>query len=315
MRKLFLCLGISLVAGGIMLVTNVAQASSATTTECVSDECSEAMSKLVRYSLNGSPDAQVIVALAYATGDGVPRDVTLARQHLKRGLRNNDKRAWHIYSRWLREGFAFEMDVTAADKALDRAIRQDYAPALYERAVRQFDEASSNNQSSVDDLERAAEQLHLPSMYLLAQIKAAGLGVAVDRDYAAQLYAYLAQRNYLQSRQHLTELVGEQAIEQQTEQLTADLATTMAARHRVNQERAMEVITVSATRIGTEDFVIDLVEQLDNLRTFDGRSTGSNIRGQVCGRGVANCRVIYNAVAGTVSIGGTVRDAVYGIGW
>lgn len=283
--------------------------------ECASEQCSEAMTKLVRYSLNGSPDAQVIVAMAYATGDGVPLDHVLARQHLKRALRNNDERAWHIYSRWLRDGLAFEQDAESADEALDRAARQEYAPALFERAVRRFSETAADNSLSVADLELAAEQLHKPSMYLLAQIKAAGLGVAVDTAQASQLYAFLARSNYRESNVRLQKLVGTVDLQQQTEQLSIAYVEAIAERHRSSDVQAMEVITVSSSTIGTEDFVIDLVEQLDKLRTFDGRSTGSRIRGQVCGRGVAQCRVIYNAAAGTISMGGTVRDAVEGIGW
>lgn len=299
-------------AGSVMEQTMDGQASS---DECASDTCSEAMKKLVRFSLNGSPDAQVIVAMAYATGDGVPADLTLARQHLKRALRNQDERAWHIYSRWLREGLAFEQDLDGADKALDRSAEQEYAPALYERAIRNFNEAAVDNTQVVADLERAVEQLHKPSMYLLAQIKAAGLGVAVDTPHAAQLYAFLARSNYRQSSKRLELLIGSDGLQQQTEQLSLALVDTLVERHRTSDQQAMEVITVSSTTIGTEDFVIDLVEQLDKLRTFDGRSTGSRIRGQVCGRGVAQCRVIYNAATGTISVGGTVRDAVYGIGW
>jgi hypothetical protein len=283
--------------------------------ECGTDECSEAMKKLVRFSLNGSPDAQVIVAMAYATGDGVPMDHTLARQHLKRALRNQDERAWHMYSRWLRDGLAFEQDLDGADEALDRAARQQYAPALFERAVRNFSETAADNSRAVADLERAAEQLHKPSMYLLAQIKAAGLGVAADVEQASQLYAFLARSSYRESAERLQLLVGSVGLQQQTEQLSLAFVEALAERHRSSDVQAMEVITVSSSTIGTEDFVIDLVEQLDKLRTFDGRSTGSRIRGQVCGRGVAQCRVIYNAAAGTISMGGTVRDAVEGIGW
>lgn len=299
----------------VATVSEQADGDRASSDECASDACSEAMKKLVRFSINGSPDAQVIVAMAYATGDGVPADLNLARQHLKRALRNQDERAWHIYSRWLRQGLAFEQDLAAADEALDRAVRQDYAPALFERAIRNFSETAADNSAAVADLERAAEQLYKPAMYLLAQVKAAGLGVSADRQQAAQLYAFLARSNYRQSSERLALLVGNERLEQKTEQLSLSLVDALVARHRSSDQQAMEVITVTSSSIGTDVFVIDLVEQLDKLRTFDGRSTGSRIRGQVCARGVANCKVIYNAAAGTVSMGGTVRDAVYGIGW
>ncbi|RUO78253.1 tetratricopeptide repeat protein [Pseudidiomarina taiwanensis] len=281
--------------------------------ECTSDECSEAMAELVRFSLNGSPDAQVIVALAYATGDGVPLNHTLARQHLKRALRNQDLRAWHIYSRWLRDGFIFEQDLNAATEALNRAADRGFLTALHERAIRNFSETATDNSATVADLERAAEELYKPSMYLLAQLKAAGLGTPQDIERAAELYAFLARSNYRESEQRLEGLVGSAALAEQKQTLSMRVVNEIAERYQIENEQAMEVITVSAARIETQDYVIDLAAQLDKLRVFDGRgSTGSNIRGQVCGRGTASCRVIYDAAAGTVSFADTAGGVING---
>jgi len=305
----------SLITALVMLLTAVMDTAAAPLqgnddAECGSNQCSEAMQQLVKFSRNGSVDAQVIVAVAYANGDGVQQDLTLARQHLKRALRNNDERAWHIYSQWLRAGIGYDINLVTANRALDRAADRGYVPALYERAIRQFSEQASDNSQVVDDLERAAAKLHKPAMYLLAQIKAAGLGVALDQQGASKLYGYLARSDYQQSRQRLQLLLGdEDDIDGAAEQLATALVSDLAGPQYDPEQQSIEVITVSASRIDTEEYIIDLADIIDQQKLFDGRSTGTRIPGQVCGQGVAQCRVLYSRASERSTIGGTIIEA------
>ncbi len=255
-------------------------------TECSSAQCSEDMKRLVKFSLNGSPDAQVIVALAYANGEGIEQNLDLARQHLKRALRNNDPRAWYIYSNWLKKGISVEVDLVEAEYAFQRALRQDHPSALYEQAVRKLNLEGGENQEVVDWLERAAKQNHQPSQYLLAQLLASGVGVPADVDRAVILFNRLSRFNYKESRERLAALVESEAIQEQT--LTA-------LQSESSPYENVERISVSGTRITMESYISELASTLDDMRVYDGVSTGSNIRGQVCGQGTAQCSVVYSA--------------------
>lgn len=255
-------------------------------TECSSSQCSEDMKRLVKFSLNGSPDAQVIVALAYANGEGIEQNLDLARQHLKRALRNNDPRAWYIYSNWLKKGISVEVDLVEAEYAFQRALRQDHPVALFEQAVRNLDLDGGNNGEVVNWLERAAKQNHQPAQYLLAQLLASGVGVPVDVDRAALMFGKLSRFNYKESRVRLAALVESNAIEEQT---------VKALQSDTSPYENVERISVSGLRISMESYIGELASTLDDMRVYDGSSTGSNIRGQVCGQGVAQCKTIYSS--------------------
>ncbi|PTB85020.1 hypothetical protein C9940_04625 [Pseudidiomarina aestuarii] len=255
-------------------------------TECETTQCSEDMQRLVRFSLNGSPDAQVIVALAYANGEGVEQDLDLARQHLKRALRNNDPRAWYIFSNWLKKGISVEVDLVEAEYAFQRALRQDHPVALFEQAVRNLNLDGGDNQEVIHWLERAAKQNHQPAQYLLAQLLAAGIGVPADVDRAALLLGQLSRFNYKQSRERLAVLLESEAIQEQT---------VAALESESSPYENVERISVSGMRITMESYIGELASTLDTMRIYDGVSTGTNIRGQVCGQGVAQCSVVYSA--------------------
>lgn len=255
-------------------------------TECRSAQCSEDMKRLVKFSLNGSPDAQVIVALAYANGEGLEQNLDLARQHLKRALRNNDPRAWYIYSNWLKKGISVDADLVEAEYAFQRALRQDHPSALFEQAVRNLNLEGGTNQKVVQWLERAAKQNHQPSQYLLAQLLAAGVGVPADADRAAILFGKLSRFNYKESRERLAALVESEAIQEQT---------VTALQSESSPYQNVERISVSGTRITMESYIGELASTLDNMNIYTGRSTGTNIRGQVCGQGFAMCGAMYPA--------------------
>lgn len=271
--------------------------------DCTSATCSQDMQELVEFALNGSSDAQVIAAVAYATGDGLPADPDRARQFLKRALQQKDSRAWYIYSQWLRQGAGgFEEDRVEAEYALQRAARRGSPQALYELAVRELNFDGGDNSEAVALLERAAQRHDLPAKYLLAQLKAGGVGTPEDLVGAAKLFAELKRWNYRESSLRYDAVMADLETSQNTEaMIEVDLYA------KSGYEDKVEVIEVSGARITTEEYVSELVDVLSGVNLYDGDSTGTNIRGQVCGQGVSKCNVIYTAGdrgnAGTTALG------------
>ncbi|HET8817821.1 MAG TPA: tetratricopeptide repeat protein [Pseudidiomarina sp.] len=252
---------------------------------CDSAACVQNMRRLERFALNGSIDAQVIVAMAYATGEGIEQDLDLARQFLKRAISNNDARAWYISSQWLSKGIGYEQDLERAEYAFQRALEQDYPAALFESAVHQLDFEGGDNRAVVAKLERAAEQKHQPSQYLLAQLLAGGVGVSVNRARAIELFTSLSRWNYKESRLRLAAILQSDALQSRATQYVVSDSSSYAD---------VEVIEVSAQRISLENYLEEFALTLDSIGIYDGISTGSRIRGQVCEQGVALCRVQYS---------------------
>jgi hypothetical protein len=274
---------------------------------CSDTVCQQQLSQLLDYAQAGSPDAQIIVAGMFASGEGLERDDKRARRYLNFALRNGHPTAWYTYAVWLREGIAFERNLDKSQQILQRAAEQLKHPqAQYELAIQRLDWQGGDNNAAALLLEQAAAEQHQPSRYLLAQLLAAGYGVPADRERALGLFYPLAQRDYKQSLKRYQQLLDELEGD-------AGSAAVAAITERLQAPRNgdVEVIVVSGQRMPFEQMLDAMIEVVEATSLYTGGSTGSGISGQVCGQGTSQCSIIYRRGADSKkSTGFTVLDAL-----
>lgn len=274
---------------------------------CSDSVCQGELKQLLKYAQAGSPDAQLIVAGMFATGEGFSRDDKRARRYLNFAVRNGHPAAWYTYAVWLREGIAFAPDSAKAQQVLERAAeRLKYPQAQYELALQRLDDSGKDNQAAAELLEQAAAENHMASRYLLAQLLAAGYGIPADHERAVELFYPLAQRDYKQSARRYQLLLDE--IETR-----AGTAAVAAITERLEAPRNgdVEVIEVVGQRMPFEQMLSNMVEIIEQTSLYSGGSTGTGISGQVCGQGTSQCSVIYRRGADDKrNTGFTVLDAL-----
>lgn len=268
------------------------------TAQAAGIENEEQLEQLKRAAQYGSGEAMVMMAVAHANGEGVEPDEVVAMRWIREAIRFRNPQAYFVKSQWLRNGHMVAVDTERADYWLDRAVQANHAPAMYELAARKLRE-NMNDENAFELLSEAAEQGHLDSMYLLARLYESGVvGSAPQYAQAAELYTYLAIRNFRDSREKLG--TYERFFAQQ------DNETAQKLTARIQDGLAMEVITVRAD--------VEFGNTLARLYETSRRPTvGSRVRrGQECGRN-PGCQVVFDR-EGVDTPAGTVFEAIYGIG-
>lgn len=319
MMKLSICglLGLAgcftVLLGTTMPVHAAAKANTVTErdaeTMCNHEPCGKDMQKLITHALDGSSDAQVIVAAAFADSELLPKDSALARQFAQRAARHRDPRAYYMLSVWIRGGFGFEADAVEAEKHLIQAAERDFAPALYDLAVLRLELKGKDNSESVALLQRAVDKhRHKPSRYLLAQLEAGGIGVKQDLVSAAKHFHQLRRSGYQQSEKRY------RAVRSVVNDYAKTDKELPEERVAVDMPKDIEVITVVGQRWSIEDQLTSLVMEIKDTGYFEGHtSAGTRIRGQVCGQGVANCRTGLHRKANVIATGMTAQDLIGGM--
>ncbi|MDN7125179.1 sel1 repeat family protein [Pseudidiomarina sp. 1APP75-32.1] len=254
-------------------------------TICESGDCERQLAELERLARKGSGDAAAVVALAYASGDGVEQDTEKAQQFMEQGANRRNPLAMYVISDWYQRGFVVEQNAEQSQRWLDRAVKTGYAPALYLKATQLLaSNTVTEQQQAVPLLEQAAETGLLTAMYALARLQQTGTLVEQDLIAAGTLFARLARSGYGDARQQL-------------QQVNQQLAGTEFAASDDGQllrqaEQAMERITVTADASLYRSQLDRLVNQLDASGSFDNRSIGSRIRGVGCADTGSPCAVL-----------------------
>lgn len=156
---------------------------------CTDSDCSKALRRLLR--LDRSNNAPAFIAMAYATGDGLEQNTEQAIHYLKMGVRQRNPVAVNLMSDWLRNGFLVEQNLTEAANLLEQAVKLNYAPAQYRKALQLLQTEEPNALSeAIHLLEQASAQHLLRAMLLLAQLKQYGVGtehLKASNEYSALL--------------------------------------------------------------------------------------------------------------------------------
>lgn len=267
-------------ASTTMLIAAAAQTSERV---CDSAECTGELRRLMRLARNGSGDAAAIVAMAFASGDGLEQSDKEAERFVRIGVRYKSPIATYLMSDWYRNGFVFEQNEQEANRLLDIALNLGHPPAKYQKALMLFSTDSAEDfNEALTLLEAASEQNLVTAMMLLGRMKQIGAGVDKDLVGAGELYRKLVIAGVDDARGYLREVTRElEARDDSNNEVINRFATTSD----------MEVITVrgSAFRVNTQ--LTGIVRRLTASGNFDSRSIGSRIRGVTCEQSGSNCTV------------------------
>ncbi|TRW48294.1 sel1 repeat family protein [Aliidiomarina halalkaliphila] len=291
--KLPLLLGLSLV-----ISTVFAPSAALAGERCETESCRAQIERFQRYAQNGSFEAMLILAVAYANGEGVEQDIDKARQWMKESIRLRNPQAFHVKSSWRRHGVVFEQDIERADHFRDRAIELGFAPAMYEKAIDLLRE-NRDVDLALELISEAAEQGHPESMYAVARFYEEGVLGEPDLQAAGEIYKHLAVVGHSDARTRLRAIADE--FEQQSEQ-----GQTIA--RQLREYENMERIQVRALTGSLEDRLAQMNELL--FKHFDNRPpTGSRFRrAHACGAANPGCRIIYQH--GQDFVGHTLMEAL-----
>lgn len=257
-------------------------ASQASSPVCDSAECEAEMRRLIRLARNGSGDAAALVAMAFASGDGLEQSDKEAERFIRIGVRYRSAIATFLMSDWYRNGFVLEQNPAEADKLLEQAVALNHPPALYQKATQLF--ASDNPEDfeeAITLLELASEENLVNAMFLLGRMKQIGAGIEQDLLGAGELYRKLIIAGVDDARPYLREVTADLEASGANDQTVARFASTQ------NIERIS--VTGSAFRINSQ--LTGIVRRLTASGQYDSRSIGSRIRGVSCEQSGSACTV------------------------
>ena len=141
--------------------------------ECF-ESCLEAFKELKKYARNGSPHAQILLALTFKTGElDVEQDNDAAWKWMKRARSQSFPPAMYYSARWYREGFRTDIDLAKADQYLERAATFGYAPAMYELGIRKLSIGQSSD--GMRYIRAAADKNHARANRFLERIDSLNL--------------------------------------------------------------------------------------------------------------------------------------------
>ncbi|HET8816731.1 MAG TPA: sel1 repeat family protein [Pseudidiomarina sp.] len=251
---------------------------------CPSGDCQSEMRRLAKLARNGSGDAAAVVAMAYASGDGVEKDLEQAYEFARHGVRYRSALAMYLLSDWYRTGTVVEQDMREANDLLDEAVALDYAPAQYKKAVLLLE---SGNDVAINEaltlIEAAAEQNLVNAMFALARLKHTGTVVEQDLVGAGDLYSRLTIAGFSPAKQYLRDVSRE--IDSESIEVDERLRARMSAAENVERIQ----VTADASLYQTQ--IQGLVERLETSGMYDSRSIGSRIRGKSCENSGSPCAV------------------------
>lgn len=161
-RKNIMTLGMLIV----LCISNV-NASSSDESELLDCDvgCDKTFSQLKKYASHGSPDAQTLLALTYKNGDGIIADETQAWRWIRRAHRQDFPPALHIVSKWYRQGYATEIDISQANEFLERSAEKSFGPAILDLGVLSYQQ--NDDQKAKELIMKAAQMGSLKAKELL----------------------------------------------------------------------------------------------------------------------------------------------------
>lgn len=223
--------------------------------------CETLFKKLKKFARNGSPHAQTMLAVSYRTGESeVPKNATQAWRWIKRAVRQRHAPAMHIKSMWHREGYAEPVNIERADWYLQRAADTNYAPAILDLAILNF-------------------QRHQNKEGLRLLTKVADMGYP----RATELMSKIKKPAPKESKKELAQNTGKSSDKKlpQGEQRQAE---------GVHSEG--EVITIVADEVDPVELFAEMIDMIRNMKIYNQRgTTGSRISDRKCGQPGSGCRI------------------------
>jgi len=239
---------------------------------CENESCTNKFKKIIQYAYNGNPEAQVLVATSYLTGDGLEQDASKAAKWFRKAVRQGSTKAIWVLSNLYRKGLGVDKDQTRAENLLSRAIDNEYGPALFQKAMQSFDLKSNNNSEEVKLLMRAKKVGFKPASYLLAKMHEEGNSVDKDIYKSAQLYKDLQFSEYKDSK---TRLISIKEKAKTSDSLTYDKILQL--------DDDIEVISITHKRFNFESYLTTSIHRFKREESiYDGKGGMSHIRGRGC---------------------------------
>lgn len=223
--------------------------------------CDTLFKKLKKYARNGSPLAQTMLAVSYRTGESeVPKDSLKAWKWIRRAARQRHAPALHIKSMWHREGFAEAADIERADHYLERAADKDYAPAILDLAILNF-------------------QRHQDSEGLRLLTKVADMGYPK----ATKLMSQLKQP---------APAIPENDSSQGNGKLSAKMQGQNGQQKPSGDNTEGEVITIVADEVDPVELFAEMIDVIRQMKIYNHRgTTGTRVGDRKCGQPGSGCRV------------------------
>ncbi|WP_448547570.1 tetratricopeptide repeat protein [Thalassotalea fusca] len=252
---------------------------------CVSDECKKNYQKLKKFAKHGSMEAQMVVATAYLTGNGLEKNPKRAAMNLKKAKSSGSARAAWTLSYLYTHGIGVDKDLEEAEELFQYALDKNFGPALYQKATEMLDLTTKNNAEAILLLKTAIAKSDKESTYLLAQMYELGEGVEQNTVEAVRLYSTLKFFDYKDSQKRLQELLTSHAEDPEIVQLNKEL------------DLDIEVITVSGMNWNLDNTLSTLVENLDMMGNYYGGGIG-----RIRGKGCVNSSSVCSSVTGKEEI-------------
>jgi len=247
--------------------------------KCNSETCRAKFKKIIKFARYGNPTAQMLVATAYLTGDGLEQNFKLSAKWLRKAVRHGSVKAIWMLSNLYKDGIGVEQSTTKAENLLSRAVKKEYGPALFQKAMQTFRLENANNDSEIELLKRAKIANFKPAIYLLAKMYETGSAIEQDYYKSALLYKELEFSNYKDSQKRLN-LVKE----------TAKKASPSIYEKITALDDGTEVITINHQRFDYDMHLNYVINSFRDERSiYDGRGGMSHIQGRACGY-TSGCR-------------------------
>lgn len=220
------------------------------------ESCEQLFKKLKRFARNGSPDAQLLLAMSYRSGESsIPVNPEQAWRWIKRATAQRHTQAMYVRSQWHREGFGGDQDIPKANEFLEKAADNNLPSAIFDLAVLNF--RNHQDQIGLDLLERAA---------------------SMGYPRAVSLSEMLEKANQSSSSEPSLKTTKRKNSQ------TLDLK-------KANQEG--EVITIVANQEDPIVLLTDIINEIRKTSLYNQKgTTGSRIGDRKCGQMGSGCEVI-----------------------
>ncbi len=236
--------------------------------EC-SENCESMIKQLKKYSRNGSPQAQTILALSYKSGELLETiDNKLAWKWMKRARNQNYPPALFYISQWYRQGYNTDIDVSKANEYLERSAKKKYPPALIDLGILYIQK--NNTEEGISLIEEAAKTGHPKAKQLLMSFKPQASAIAEVSNL----------------KTHPKTITGAKSVAQPVD----------------------EVITILGDELEPFYVFENILVEIDELNIYDKRgTTGTRLGDLKCGQPGSGCRVIY--VNGSEEFGDIIKSS------
>ncbi|CUS47920.1 MAG: Sel1 repeat domain protein [Idiomarinaceae bacterium HL-53] len=291
-----------------LTLTSFCTVAEADNSTCSSDECGNVIEGFERYANRGHVESMVLLAVAYANGEGVEQNDEKANFWIKEALRNRSAMAAYVKATWRREGKVVEQDLERAEMFIDRAIDGGLPIAMYDRAVNLMRD-NRDIPEALELLEEANERDLPEAAYLLARLIEEGQFYEQDIVTAGLIYRDLALVPYKDARSRLNRIVREiEAAEEAPVPEVEEVAQTKdEVLSQLREYDNMEVITVTGQYESFEDQLASIQQ---NLRSNVFRNTGTRMRRmRPCGpQSGSACQVIFDRNSAAESPFGSIAE-------